>query len=104
MTDLDTLQIQLIYGAGGFVSTDAYTLNALIQTYAATDDIHDLILDRVADGTSVSNTFIKTLAADFTTVCNVRNGKNILPFTINQNVNDSGASITTVRQPDTIAV
>jgi len=104
VTDADTLAIQLIYGAGGFVSADTYTLNALIQSYAATDDIHDLILDRVADGTSVSNTFIKTLAADFTTVCNVRNGKNILPFTINQNVNDSGASITTVRQPDTIAV
>ena len=104
VTDEDTLAIALLYGAGGFVSTDTFTINALIQTYAATDDIHDLILDRQSDGTSVSNTFIKTLAADFTTVCNVRNGKNILPFTINQNVNDSGATITTVRQPDTIAV
>lgn len=104
VTNATTLVIKLIYGAGGFVSTDTYTLNALIQTYAATDDIHDLILDTEATGTSVSNTFIKTLAANFTTVCNVRNGKNILPFTINQVVNDSGASITTVRQPDTIAV
>jgi hypothetical protein len=104
VTDEDTLAISLLYGAGGFVSTDTYTINALIQTYANTDDVHDLILDTVATGTSVSNTFIKTLASDFTTVCNVRNGKNILPFTINQNVNDNGASITTVRQPDTIAV
>ena len=104
ITDADTLAISLLYGAGGFVSTDTYTINALIKTYANTDDIHDLILDVQATGTSASNTFIKTLASDFTTVCNVRNGKNILPFTINQNVGDNGATITTVRQPDTIAV
>lgn len=104
VTNATTLVIKLLYGAGGFVATDTYTLNALIQTYAATDDIHDLILDTEATGTSVSNTFIKTTSSDFTTVCNVRNGKNILPFTINQNVGDNGASITTVRQPDTIAV
>lgn len=104
LTDEDTMVIRLLYGAGGFTSGDTFTINACIQNYAATDDIHDLILDREADGTSVSNTFIKTLAADFGTVCNVRNGKNILPFTINQTVGDNGATITTVRQPDTIAV
>ena len=104
VTDLNTLAIRLLYGAGGFVTTDTYTLNALIQTYAATDDIHDLIIDREATGTSESNTFIKTTSSPFGVVVNVRNGKNILPFTQNQTVGDNGATVTTVRQPDTIAV
>lgn len=104
VTDADTLAIRLLYGAGGFVSADTYTINALIQTYAATDDIHDLILDVEATGTSTSNTFIKTTSSPFGVVVNVRNGKNILPFTQNVTVNDNGATVTTVRQPDTIAV
>lgn len=104
VTDLDTLAIVLLYGAGGFVTTDTYTINALIQNYANTDDIHDLIIDREATGTSESNTFIKTTSSPFGVVVNVRNGKNILPFTQNQTVGDNGATVTTVRQPDTIAV
>ena len=104
VTDLNTLAIRLLYGAGGFVTTDTYTINALIQNYANTDDIHDLIIDREATGASESNTFIKTPAANFGVVVNVRNGKNILPFTQNQTVGDNGATVTTVRQPDTIAV
>ena len=96
--------ITLLYGAGGFVSTDAYTMNACIQNYAATDDIHDLILDLEATGTTESNTFIKTTSSPFGVVVNVRNGKNILPFTQNVTVGDNGATVTTVRQPDTIAV
>ena len=96
--------IKLLYGAGGFVATDTYTMNALIQNYAATDDIHDLILDLEATGTTESNTFIKTTSSPFGVVVNVRNGKNILPFTQNVTVGDNGATVTTVRQPDTIAV
>jgi hypothetical protein len=104
VTNETTLVIRLLYGAGGFVSTDTYTMNALIQTYANTDDIHDLILDVEATATAASNTFIKTPASNFGVVVNVRNGKNILPFTQNQVVGDNGATVTTVRQPDTIAV
>jgi hypothetical protein len=100
----DELTIFHLYGADLFASGDSYTINALIQTYANTDDIHDLIIDREATGTSESNTFIKTTSSPFGVVVNVRNGKNILPFTINQTVGDNGATITTVRQPDTIAV
>ncbi len=83
---------------------DTYEINKLIQAYAAADNIHDLILDAEAVGTTTSNSFVKTLASDFTTVCNVRQGKIILPFDINQNVGDGGASITVVRTADTIAV
>ena len=100
----DDLTIRHLYGADLFASGDTYTINALIQNYAATDDIHDLILDREADATSESNTFIKTNGADFGVVVNVRNGKSILPFTQNVTVGNNGATVTTVRQPDTIAV
>jgi hypothetical protein len=104
VTDEDTLAIRLVYGAGGFVSTDTYTINALIQTYAATDDIHDVIIDAEATTTSISNTLVKTPAANFGVVVNVRQGKVILPFTQNATVGDSGLTVTTVRQEDTIAV
>lgn len=105
ITDEDTLAIALLYGAGGLADLgETYTINACIQTYAATDDIHDLILDVEALGTTTSNTFIKTAMANFGVVVNVRNGKNILPFTQNATVGDNGATVTTVRQPDTIAV
>ena len=102
ITDLNTLVILPVLGTGHtFVSTDAYTINETIQAYAVTDDIFDLILDREATGTSESNTFVQSTLFD--TVVNVRQGKIILPFTQNQAVTASGASVTVVRQPDTIA-
>ena len=105
VVDSETLNISPLYGTpDDFDSGDTYEINKLIQTYAATDNIHDLILDVEAIGATTSNSFVKTLASDFTTVCNVRQGKAILPFDINQNVGDGGASITVVRTPDTIAV
>lgn len=104
VTDLNTLQLRLLYGAGGFVSTDAYTINETIQAYDTADDIYDLILDYEAASTSISNTIVKTPAANFGVVVNVRQGKVILPFTQNATVGDSGLTVTTVRQDDTIAV
>jgi len=105
VVDSETLDISPLYGTpDDFDIGDTYEINKLIQTYAAADNIHDLILDVEAVGATTSNSFVKTLAADFATVCNVRQGKIILPFDINQNVGDGGASITVVRTPDTIAV
>ncbi len=98
----DDLTIRLVYGAGGFVSGDAYTINETIQAYTTSDDLYDLILDVEATGTSTSNTFVQSTL--FGTVVNVRQGKIILPFTQNANVTASGGSVTVVRQPDTIAV
>lgn len=98
----DDLTIQLIFGAGGFVSGDAYTINETIQAYDTNDDIFDLIIDAEATTTSYTNTFVQSTT--FGTVCNVRQGKVILPFTQNQSVGASGATVTVVRQPDTIAV
>jgi hypothetical protein len=103
VTDADSLVIQLLYGSGGFVSGDPYTINETIQAYDTGDDLFDLVVDAEASTTSISNTFVKTLASDFGVVVNVRNGKVILPFTQNQNVGDSGATVTVVRTPDTIA-
>lgn len=104
VTDADTLQLRLLYGAGGFVSADAYTINETIQAYDTADDIFDLIIDKETTTTSISNTIIKTPAANFGVVVNVRQGKTILPFTQNATVGDSGLTVTTVRQDDTIAV
>jgi hypothetical protein len=111
VTNDTTLVIVKLYGAGDtFTTADTYTLNALIgdhtvpADYSTADNIYDTIIDEEATTDSVSNTFVKTPAANFGTVCNVRQGKIILPFTQNQEVNDGGASVTTVRTPDTIAV
>jgi hypothetical protein len=106
----DDLVIRLVYGAGGFVSTDAYTINETIQLYAVSDNIYDLILDAEEDtGTdgapgTMSNTLVKTPAANFGTVVQVRLGKTILPFEQNQTQGDGDTTVTTVRTPDTIAV
>ncbi len=76
VTDEDTLQIVQIFGTGGtFASGDSYEINKLIQNYATTDDLYDLILDLEATGTTANNTFIKTLSSDFDVVVNVRQGK-----------------------------
>jgi hypothetical protein len=96
--------LRLLYGAGGFVSTDTYTMNETIQAYDTGDDIFDLIIDAEATTTSYSNTIVKTPAANFGVVVNVRQGKVILPFTQNATVGDSGLTVTTVRQDDTIAI
>jgi len=93
-----------LYGADLIASGDAYNINETIQAYTVNDNIYDLILDLEADATSESNTFVKTVSSPFGTVINVRQGKVILPFTQNQTVGDSGATVTVVRQPDTIAV
>ena len=104
VTDADTLAIVQIFGTGGgFVSGDTYEINRLIQTYATADDIYDLILDLEATGASVVNSFTKTLAANFGVVVNVRQGKTILPFTLNQTQGDGSTTVTVVRQPDNIA-
>jgi hypothetical protein len=109
ITDEDTLVIQLLYGAGGFVSTDTYTINALIQNYATSDNLFDTIIDGEedvgTDGTpgSISNSFVKA-GGSFGTVVQVRQGKVILPFEQNQTQGQTDATVTTVRTPDTIAV
>lgn len=109
-----TLDVTPLYGpldaTQDWDLNDTFTINALIgdhtgpSDYSTADDLYDLIIDAEATTTSIFNTFVKTPAMDFGTVVNVRQGKTILPFTQNQNVNDSGATVTTVRTPDTIAV
>ena len=104
-TDADNLVIKLLYGAGGFVSGDAYTINETVQAYATSDNVYDLILDVEATGTTESNTFVQSTSFDV--VVNVRRGgagdSPILPFTTNPAVGASGGSATVVRAPDTIA-
>ena len=99
----DELTIKHLYGADLFASGDSYTINETIQAYTTGDDIFDLIIDAVSDGTTFSNTLIKTPAADFGTVVQVRRGKSILPFEQNQSVSDTDVSVTAVRTPDTVA-
>lgn len=105
----DTAVIRLVYGAGGFVSGDAFTINETIQLYATGDNLYDLIIDAEEDtGTdgapgSISNTLVKTPAANFGTVVQVRLGGTILPFEQNQTQGDGDTTVTAVRTPDTIA-
>ena len=99
------LAVQQIYGTAGgdWTNGDGYRINRVITAYTSSDDAYDLILDVEASGTSVSNTFTKTTSADFGVVVNVRQGKVILPFTLNQTQGDGSTTVTVVRQPDNIA-
>jgi hypothetical protein len=108
-----TLNVRPLYGSPvDWAVSDTYEINRLIgrdhaatpADYGTSDDVFDLILDLEADSTSEQNTLIKTPAANFGVVVNVRQGKIILPFTQNQTVGDGGLTVTVVRQPDTIAV
>jgi hypothetical protein len=111
--DYSQLGVRQLYGPLDVTQdwdvNDTFEINRLIgdhttpTDYAVTDNVHDLILDLEATGTSEQNTFVKTIASDFGVVVNVRQGKVILPFTQNPTVGDSGASVTVVRTPDTIA-
>ena len=104
--DDENLAIIEIHGTGGnFTDTDTYEINRLVQNYAVTDDLYDLILDleAVSAGTTESNNFTKAIGADFDVVVNVRQGKIILPFTLNQSQGDGSTTVTVVRQPDNIA-
>jgi hypothetical protein len=114
IVDANTLDVRALYGpldaTQDWDVSDTYTINTLIQTYDGSDNVFDTILDFEenvgTDGTpgELSNTFVKTPASPFGTVVQVRQGKVILPFTQNQTVGDGATSVTTVRQPDTIAV
>ena len=106
-----TLDVTPLYGpldaTQDWDLNDTFTINALIgrhtvpQDYATSDDVYDLILDLEASGTSVSNSF--TQSTNFDVVVNVRQGKVILPFTVNQAVTNANVTVTVVRQPDNIA-
>jgi hypothetical protein len=105
-TTIDCVEIHDSVGAGnGWTSTDNYEINRLIQNYATTDDLYDLIIDAEATTTSISNTFVKASSpTSFDVVVNVRQGKVILPFTLNQTQGQGSTTVTVVRQPDTIAI
>jgi len=106
-----TLDVTPLYGpldaTQDWDLNDTFTINALIGDhtvpgdYATSDDVYDLILDLEASGTSVSNSF--TQSTNFDVVVNVRQGKVILPFTVNQAVTNADVTVTVVRQPDNIA-
>jgi hypothetical protein len=105
VTSDTTLAVQQLYGTAGgdFANLDGYEINRVITAYTTDDDIYDLILDIEATGSSVTNSFTKTLSSNFGVVVNVRQGKIILPFTLNQTQGDGSTSVTVVRQPDNIA-
>lgn len=101
------LDVSPVYGPGDATQdwdvSDTFQINQAITSYTTSDDAYDLILDIEASGTSVSNSFTKTLSSNFGVVVNVRQGKVILPFTLNQTQGDGDTTVTVVRQPDNIA-
>jgi hypothetical protein len=118
ITSETALQVKQLYGPLDATQDwdigDTYTINTLIGdhttpgNYSTNDNLYDLILDLEetvgTDGTpgTASNTFVQSTV--FNVVVNVRQGKAILPFTLNTGVASSGGSATVVRTPDTIAV
>ncbi len=88
---------------------DTFEINRLIGDhtgpgdYSSSDNVYTPIIDAEASGTSIFNTFVKTIGSDFGVVVNVRQGKVILPFTQNVTVSDGSTTVTVVRTPDTIA-
>jgi len=105
--DSDTsLTIKQLYGSASATwssGVDTFEINEVITAYTTSDDMYDLILDIEATGAFVSNSFTKEIGANFGTVVNVRQGKVILPFTLNQTQGDGSTTVTVVRQPDNIA-
>lgn len=101
------LDVSPVYGPGDATQdwdvSDTFQINQAITSYTTSDDAYDLILDIEASGASVSNSFTKTLSSNFGVVVNVRQGKVILPFTLNQTQGDGDTTVTVVRQPDNIA-
>jgi hypothetical protein len=101
------LDVSPVYGPGDATQdwdvSDTFQINQAITSYTTSDDAYDLILDIEASGASVSNSFTKTLSSNFGVVVNVRQGKIILPFTLNQTQGDGDTTVTVVRQPDNIA-
>jgi hypothetical protein len=113
VTDDENLEVKQLYGPLDATQDwdigDTYEINKLIQAYAATDDIFDLIIDAEedtgTDGTpgEIVNSFVKA-GGSFGVVVQVRQGKIILPFEQNQSQGQTNTTVTTVRTPDTIAV
>jgi len=104
------LSVTQIYGSGTggigdaeWTSGDGYEINKVITNYTGSDLIFDLILDLEAVGATAQNSFTKNIGSNFGVVVNVRQGKVILPFTLNQSQRDGSTTVTVVRQPDNIA-
>lgn len=101
----ETLDVVALYGdldaTQDWDVGDTYEINKVIIAYTTSDNIYDLIIDAEATTTSISNSF--TQSTNFDVVVNVRQGKVILPFTVNQAVTSANVTVTVVRQPDNIA-
>jgi len=80
-----------------------YEINQTMRAYDTADAIYVPLIDTISVGTSVTNSLVKTPAANFGVVINVRQGKVILPFTQNNTVGDTGMNAAAVRTLDTIA-
>ena len=111
-----TLGVRWLYGpksaAQDWDNTDTYEINAIVgnhddgttpTNYATSDNLYDTIIDEEATGSSVNTTLVKTPASDYAVVMTARQGKVILPFTINPSVDDNGMTQSVVRTTDTIA-
>lgn len=88
----------------GWDNTDGYEIGRVTRAYTTADNIYAPILDRrveSGDGSTVNNTLVQ--GTSFGVVVNVRQGKIILPFTINQTVGSSGMTQAVIRNDDTIA-
>lgn len=82
-------------------AADSYEVNTLAVTYVAADTAYVPYIDRLATGTSETVTVIYT--ADRNLIGKCRNKGTIFAFTGTGSLNNTGATITTVRTPDTIA-
>lgn len=102
--DSQTQLTTTVLSSGSYDSTDEYTFETQLTTAAETgvDTLYVPIINEVALSTSVSNTLIY-VAPVIPVLVRVRQGKVILPFEIETEVNNSGMSQAAIRTADTIA-
>jgi hypothetical protein len=81
-------------------AADAYEVNTLVVTYVAADTAYTPYIDRLATGTTESVTVIYSANRNLIGKC--RNKGVIFAFTGTGTLNNTGASISTVRNPDNI--
>ena len=84
-------------------ASQGYEINQTMRAYDTVDNMFVPIIDQYSTAATASNSLVKTPAANFGVVINVRQGKVILPFTQNNTVGDSGLTAAAIRTLDTIA-
>jgi hypothetical protein len=100
------LTLKPVYGqATAWVSTNTFSVNALVTSYTSANAVYIPILDAVATSSAISNSLI--FGSSIPVLVRVRrakpNANPILPFESYGTIGSTGLSISTIRTSDSIA-